>query len=200
VLIAAVESNLQVSDEQRAVATIKDEHRSLASVIHGLQETLRESVSSGRSPNFPLLRAMLFYIDAFPERLHHPKEEAYLFAKLLERTRDCDQLLDALTQEHAAGSALLSRLRSALADFEAGRPGAGAAFSEAVGAFADAQWSHMSAEETLVLPAASLHLSLEDWAAIERAFHDNRDPRFGEESDQSFAELASKLLNLAAGG
>jgi len=64
----------------------------------------------------------------------------------------------------------------------------------------NAQWRHMSAEETLVLPAASLHLSLEDWATIERAFHDNQDPRFGEESDQSFAELASKLLNLAAGG
>ena len=31
------------------------------------------------------LKAMLEYIRNFPERLHHPKEDAYLFARLRDR-------------------------------------------------------------------------------------------------------------------
>jgi hypothetical protein len=50
----------------------------------------------------------------------------------------------------------------------------------------------------LILPAASRRLTGDDWAAIEQAFHANDDPRFGAHADQSFADLASKLLNLAA--
>jgi hypothetical protein len=36
----------------------------------------------GAPPPFDVLRAMLFYIDEFPERLHHTKESELLFPKL----------------------------------------------------------------------------------------------------------------------
>jgi len=32
---------------------------------------------------FDVLRAMLFYIDEFPERLHHPKESDLLFTRVV---------------------------------------------------------------------------------------------------------------------
>jgi hypothetical protein len=56
----------------------------------------------------------------------------------------------------------------------------------------------MSAEENLVLPAASRYLQPGDWAEIAETFGGNRDPRFGTETDASFADLASRLINLAA--
>ena len=69
----------------RAIQIIEDEHRSLAAVLHGLLYLVREIRLRNAKPDFELLGAMLHYIDAFPERFHHPKEDAYLFRHLRER-------------------------------------------------------------------------------------------------------------------
>jgi len=199
VLVAAVESNLPSSDEQRALAIIRAEHRSLGAVVHGLQQVASKAVKTGRAPDFALLRAMLFYIEAYPERLHHPKEDAYLFRLLRERSDECDALIEALEKQHKEGAASFVELRNALAAYESGAPDGAAAFARALASFAEGQWEHMDAEEKLVFPAASRHLAPADWAEIARAFGDNGDPRFDAETDASFEELFSRLLNLAAG-
>ena len=80
----------------RAIQIIEDEHRSLAAVLHGLLYLVREIQVRGEPPDFELLGAMLNYIEAFPERFHHPKEDAYLFRKLRERDPSPAALLDQL--------------------------------------------------------------------------------------------------------
>lgn len=187
VLVAAVASNLAApGDEQRAVALLRAEHRSLAAVLHALLERLDDAA---RAPDPALLRAMLFYVEQFPERLHHPKEETLLFARLRQRTGECDALLLELHRQHRAGAAQFARLRGLL---EAGDL---AAFARHAHAFAREQWAHMNAEETLVLPAAHRHLLAEDWQAIAQAFEAHADPRFG--TGESFDDLADRLLELA---
>jgi nucleotide-binding universal stress UspA family protein len=105
VLVSAVESNVPTSASAAPLAIIRDEHRSMAAVIHGLEFLVRDARARGVPPSFPLLRAMLHYIKAFPEKLHHPKEDAYLFRKLRERTRELDGTLDTLEREHTEGHA-----------------------------------------------------------------------------------------------
>ncbi|MGZ5183839.1 MAG: universal stress protein [Caldimonas sp.] len=186
VLVVAVESNLEpVSDEQRALGILRDEHRSLAAVLHALLAQV-EAVP----PNPALLRAMLFYVEQFPERLHHPKEDAYLFHRLRRRTPNYDTLLDELHAQHAAGALQFVELRRLLDS------GDGPALVQAVRAFAQAQWRHMRDEEQLVLPAASLHLRPDDWREIAAAFAANADPRFG--AGESFEQLAARLLEMAS--
>jgi nucleotide-binding universal stress UspA family protein/hemerythrin-like domain-containing protein len=185
VLVVAVESNLgPISDEQRALGILRDEHRSLAAVVHALLAQVADA-----SPDPALLRAMLFYIEQFPERLHHPKEDAYLFDRLRQRTRDCDSLLDELHAQHVAGAAQFAELRRVLDS------GDGPAFAQCVRDFAQAQWRHMRDEEQLVLPAASRHLQPDDWREIAAAFAANGDPRFG--AGESFDQLAARVLELA---
>lgn len=58
-----------------AIRIIRDEHRSLAAVLHGMLYLVHEIRDRGARPNFGLFGAMVFYVDAFPERFHHPKEE-----------------------------------------------------------------------------------------------------------------------------
>lgn len=187
VLVAAVESNLAApSHEQRALALLREEHRSLAAVLHALLERVDDAA---RPADPALLHAMLFYVEQFPERLHHPKEELELFARLRRRTSECDALLAELQREHQAGAAGLARMRSLLA------AGDMAAFASAAHGFAEAQWRHMRAEEALVLPAAGRHLQADDWRAVAEAFEANADPRFG--SGESFDALAARLLELA---
>jgi hemerythrin-like domain-containing protein len=163
---------------------VRDEHRSLAAVLHALLAQIELP-----APDAALLRALVFYIEQFPERLHHPKEDAYLFDKLRRRTHEHDVLLDALHAQHEAGAALFAELRRLL---DAGdRP----AFAQAVRDFAQAQWQHMRDEEQLVLPAASLHLQADEWRDMAAAFAANGDPRFG--AGESFDQLAARLLEMA---
>lgn len=186
VLVAAIESNMAaLSDEQRALAVIREEHRSLAAVLHAMFGMVDDTA---RTPDPALLRAMLFYVEQFPERLHHPKEELHLFARLRKRTGECDALLVELEQQHQAGTARFAQLRTLLEGGET------MSFAKAVRDFAQAQWAHMSVEETLVLPAAGRYLLPEDWRAIAEAFETNADPRF--DSNESFDALASRLLEL----
>lgn len=199
VVVAAVESNLPRSDAQDALAIIRDEHRSLAAVIHGLQHVVAEARAGRSVPDFALLRAMLFYVEHFPERLHHPKEESFLFRLLRERTREHDCVLAALERQHHESSTLFAQLRPALQAFETGEPGAAERFDSAVESFAQAQWRHMGAEEKVILPAASAHLNEADWREIAQAFLENRDPRLGQEADDAFDELFTRILNMTPG-
>ncbi len=119
VLVSTVERNVQAAAHNAPVATIRDEHRSLAAVIYGLEYVVRETREHGTAPQFPLLRAMLAYIKGFPEKLHHPKEETYLFRKLRLRTTEFNETLDELERQHATGSRLVAELEQALDRYEA---------------------------------------------------------------------------------
>jgi hypothetical protein len=74
--------------------------------------------------NDSLLRAMLHYIEAFPEKLHHPKQNAYLFRNLREWTDEYDATLDELERQHVEGRELVEELRHSIAAYEADPQGA----------------------------------------------------------------------------
>ena len=44
---------------------------------------------------FAVLRAMLFYVDEFPERLHHPKETELLFPKVAMASHHAAEAVEA---------------------------------------------------------------------------------------------------------
>lgn len=202
VLVSSVAGNAPDSGIPVALATIIDEHRSIAAVIRGLERVVGSLREPGGVPPFPLLDAMLYYIKAFPEALHHPKEDAYLFARLRKRTAEFDETLAELERQHAEGHEVVAELERALASYKAS-PGAGLpAFAAAVERFAATQWAHMSLENKVILPAAQQHLTAEDWAEIGAAFARNGDPRFAVEGDDEFRMLYARILNLvpAPGG
>lgn len=199
VLVSSVESNIAESDAQKALSIIKNEHRSLAAVVHGLKHLADEAKSNDIRRDFALLRAMLYYIEHFPEKLHHPKEEAYLFRLLRQRNKDCDAVMADLESQHAAGGAQFTALRAALFQYESGHPKGAAVFSTEVEKFSQMQWTHMEAEEALIFPLASQYLTRDDWREIASAFQENGDPRFGELADQPFDQLFTHLLNFTSG-
>ncbi len=180
-----------------ALAILHDEHRSLAAVIHGLRFLVRQAQQTGKTPDFKLLWAMLYYIEHFPAALHHPKEDAYLFARLRERTSAADAVIAELQQQHRDDGALTASLQRALGNCEAGTADGLRQFSDALERFAEATWKHMNLEESVLIPLAKQHLLGEDWIAIGEAFGENGDPRFGEAQDEEFRDLFSRIVNLA---
>lgn len=180
-----------------ALTIIQDEHRSIAAVVHALKYLVREMREKRMKPDFKLLWAMIYYIEAFPERLHHPKENAYLFSKLRLRTHDADAVLDELERQHREGGQNVKAMELTLGHFEAGAPGGFEQFAAAAEKFGDEIWAHMDQEEKLVFPLAKQHLTAEDWANLAQAFGENGDPRFGVASGHEFRDLFTRIVTLA---
>ncbi|TMH34457.1 MAG: universal stress protein UspA [Betaproteobacteria bacterium] len=197
VLVAAVESNLPTAQMMAPLAVIRDEHRSVAAVIHGFEFLVRHARDQGTPPSFPLLHAMLYYIKAFPETLHHPKEDAYLFRRLRARTHEFDATLDELQRQHVDGHQVVEDLERSIRAYEADPKGGFAQFAALVERFATSQMEHMALETKVVIPAARKHLTDEDWAEIGAAFAGNADPRFSVDNDEEFRQLFARIMNLA---
>src|SRR4051812_40293916 len=177
------------STEVQAIRIIQDEHRALAAVLHGMLHVVREIRYFDVTTNFELLRAMTHYIQAFPERFHHPKEEAYLFKQLRMRHPDSAPLLDRLESEHRSGALQIEALCNALATYERDGPSAFAPYAGAVAAYAAAHWDHAGIEETKVVPLARRYLTPEDWGMIDAAFTSHTDPLVGIAAGAQYKEL-----------
>jgi hemerythrin-like domain-containing protein len=181
----------------QAIKIIHDEHRSLAAVLHGMLYLVRQIRERGATPDFALLGAMVYYIDTFPERFHHPKEDQYLFRLLRIRCPAAAPLLDRLQAEHRAGASKIRALEQALARFQQGGMAEFAGFNTAVDDYADFHWEHMRAEEKEALPLAEKHLTAGDWEAIDAAFTDHSDPLFGADAGAAYDQLFRRIVNLA---
>jgi hemerythrin-like domain-containing protein len=180
----------------KAIQKIRDEHRSISAVLHGLKQLAREAQNARVKPDFAVFRAMIHYVDEFPEQLHHPKEDAFLFPPLAARVPEAQALVDSLRGEHKQGAQLVRELERALLLFEDGWPDGGVQFRSAVDAYADFHWQHMRKEEQQILPLAERYLTARDWEAIDRAFDANRDPIAGIK-ERDFQALFSRIVNLA---
>jgi hemerythrin-like domain-containing protein len=177
-----------------ALDVIHDEHQALAAMLRSMHLLVAQAQRDGRAPDFSVLRAMLFYVDEFPERLHHPKETTLLFPVLRQRCPALQATLDRLDADHARGEAAIRALEHALLAYEVLGAPRRQAFVEALDRYIDAYLSHMAAEEEEVLPAARTHLSDADWAALDAAFAANRDPLTGHQADRVFQPLFNKIL------
>lgn len=180
----------------KALQKIRDEHRSISAVLHALKQLARDAQDARVKPEFAVFRAMLHYIDAFPEELHHPKEDQYLFPPLVGRVPAIQALVDSLRDEHKQGAKLVRELERALMLFEDGWPAGAADFLKTVDAYADFHWQHMRKEEQEILPLAERHLTERDWEAIDRAFDANLDPIAGIR-EKDFQALFSRIVSLA---
>jgi hemerythrin-like domain-containing protein len=180
-----------------ALDIIRNEHRSLAAILHAMHYLVQRIRGGSAQPNFDAFRAMLYYLDTFSERLHHPKEDEFLLQPLRARSDEADALIRDLEQEHAFSAAAMRSMEQALLRYEAGGEGEFIAFATAVEGFCDFYSLHMHKEETLAMPLAQKMFNAEDWGRIEAAFSANRDPLGGVDEDQEFRHLFSRIVSLA---
>jgi hemerythrin-like domain-containing protein len=181
----------------QALRIIYDEHRGLAAVLHGMLYLVHEIRDRRSKPNFELLGAMIYYIDAFPERFHHPKEDEYLFRLLRLRCPQAAPLLDRLETEHRTGAEKIRTLEQAVARYQQGGDGEFSNFLVAVEAYAAFHWEHMRLEEKEALPLAEKFLSAGDWELVDAAFLGHADPLLGAKAGAKYDALFTRIVNLA---
>jgi hemerythrin-like domain-containing protein len=176
---------------------IRDEHRSIAAVLHGMQYLVEHIDKRAANVDPRVFRAMLYYLDTFSERVHHPKEDQFLFAAMRKRGKVADAVIEELEREHRAGAQELRLLEQSLVRYEEGGEKEFPAFAKAVERFAQDYWNHMRKEEEKVFPFAMELLTAADWKAIDRAFEENRDPLASDRDTKDFQKLFSRIVNLA---
>lgn len=181
-----------------ALDVIHEEHQALAAMLRSLTMLLAQSRRERKLPDFAVLRAMLFYVDEFPERLHHTKESTLLFPKLRERAPELAATLDRLDAEHARGEQAIRALEHALLAFEVLGEPRRAAFEEAAEQYVRFYLEHMGTEEGEVLPAARRLLTAADWAELDAAFASHQDPLTGRhEPAEEYRPLFQHILMTA---
>lgn len=180
-----------------SLTIIRDEHQALAAMLRSLPMLLAQARRENKQPDFSVVRAMLFYIDEFPERLHHTKETQLLFPKVRARMPELAATLDRLDADHGQGERAVRELEHLLLAYEVMGESRREAFEQAVERYIASYLNHMAVEETEVLPAAQAHLTPEDWAELDAAFAANKDPLAGHEPDDGYRPLFRKILNSA---
>ncbi len=181
----------------KALNIIRDEHRSIAAVLHGMQHLVRQIRERKAKIDSRVFRAMLYYLGTFSERMHHPKEDRFLFGPLRRRGAGADALIAELEGEHASGAQSLRRVEQCLIRYEEGGDKEFTEFAQEVDRFALGYWDHMRKEEERVFPLAEKMLTAGDWAAIDRAFEENLDPLASERDERDFRKLFSRIVSLA---
>jgi hemerythrin-like domain-containing protein len=174
---------------------IRDEHAALSAMLRSIPLLLAQHRQKGTLPDFATLRAMLFYVDEFPERLHHAKESQLLFPMLRARTTQAAELLDRLDRDHASGERAIRDLEHALLGFEMLGEARRAAFEHAAENYVNFYFTHMGIEEKQILPLAEQVLTEQDWNELDRAFEANRDPLTGAPPDEEYRDLFSRIVN-----
>jgi len=166
--------------KRRVLARIRDEHRTIAAVLKGMKPLLDQKDADPR-----ILRGAFHFLREFAGRLHHAKEEEYLFALLQKRTSEFDELIAALKHQHEGEAELLASAESAEPpDIEA---------------LTQHAWRHMGLEETVLIPATREFLAEEDWVALDEALSGHTDPRFGADDEQHLHSMYAELVNIGEG-
>lgn len=180
-----------------AVRVIRAEHDALAAMLRTVPLLLAAQRRAGSPANFDALRAMLFYVDEFPERLHHKKESELLFPKLRALAPEMRDTLDDLDADHAQGERAIRELQHSLLAWEQMGEPRRDKFEQQLKVYSARYLRHMKREETEILPHALRCFGAEDWAELDEAFGSHQDPlapRAGQAVDAAYAPLRERIL------
>jgi hemerythrin-like domain-containing protein len=176
---------------------IRDEHAALAAVLRSLSMMLERGPQDEPERFFDVVRAMLFYIDEFPERLHHPKESDLLFPKVARGAPELMPVIGRLESDHMQGEGKVRALQHLLLAWELIGESRRDAFLDAAQAYMEFYLEHMRIEETQILPAAEKLLAPEEWDALDVAFLASRDPFAGGLREPVYDRLFTRIVMTA---
>lgn len=181
---------------RNAVEIILSEHVQLSAVIDGMLSFVERIEHGKQVPGLMVLRAMLYYIREYPEQVHHPKEDSYLFPPLFGRSPELDAVIGKLKSQHAQDEKIVRALEDALTRYELRGGPAFPALRDLVRQYADFYREHMHLEEDIILPAARRLLSEKEWETINAGFGANRDPFEGSELEDDLERLFEMIVEI----
>ncbi len=177
----------------RVIETLREEHRNLARLLDALDHQIGVFAEAVR-PDYDVICGIADYFLDYPDRCHHPKENAVLEVLKDRHAGKTTGLVD-LMREHRVLHDDAVRFRDVVNALLNDTDIARSTIVGAAGRFIDDQRHHMRMEEDVFFPVAERILSPDEWSEIEFRITDARDPLFGDADEDRFARLRERLLS-----
>jgi hemerythrin-like domain-containing protein len=181
-----------------SIQKIRQEHTTIASLLASLVMMVQRGPKDDYERFFDVMRAMLFYLDEFPAKYHHPKEDTYLLVPLKNKTDAHDAVLKRLSEDHIREESRVRELQHMLHAWEYLGEERRQEFEVELIKYANFYREHMRIEETEIIPAALECLSREEWQELDRQFQVNSFTiNAAEHPNPAFNRLFTKIVNFA---
>ena len=175
----------------RALDELRIEQRTMRKFLELLQQQI-ELIAQNRQPDGELLLEIAEYFRAFPDLLHHPKEE-WILRRAVRRNAAAADELAALEAAHEEGSRELARFSRAvvrlLLDPETNRD----AFLRVALAFLEHERRHLVWEDQRFFTLVEQSLTPEDCADIDATLACFTAPVFERDAQAHFGRLERAL-------
>jgi hemerythrin-like domain-containing protein len=174
------------------IQTLLEEHTNIRRLL-GVLDHQVGLLERGADPDYDLLQGIANYFCDYPDRCHHPKEDA-VFRHLQKKHPAEAARVGNLGREHRDAHARVRRFRENLQAIFRDEILSRETVVAAARSFVEAEREHMKMEEAVFFPIAVGILDQEDWHAIEADFKSVRDPLFGDIAEEEFRNLRDSLL------
>ena len=180
-----------------SIQIINQEHATISAMLYSIEMMERRGPKGNRPLFFEVLRSMLFYIDEFPEKQHHPKENLYLFPPILKKAPELQDAIEQLEIDHKVGEHRIRELQHLLLRWEILGDDYHQGFKDAAKKYHDFYLQHLQLENSLILPKALKVLDEQEWALMDEAFEENNDPWLHHSAQSVYQNLFSQITNHA---
>ena len=174
------------------VEALREEHRNIARLLDALEHQTK-MLAGATGPDYEILQGIANYFCNYPDRCHHPKEDAVL-KRLRARHPEEAAAIGDLAREHRDAAARAHRFRDNVHALFRDAVMPRDTIVGAARSFIEAERRHMRMEEEHFFPVAEKKLAPEDWQSIEEQLRKERDPLFGERVEEEFSWLRERLL------
>jgi len=171
---------------------LKHEHRIIEQALRALDGVCLR-LEWGDMVAHEILMQLVDFIGNFGDRLHHRKEEMYLFPALERQgiVRESGPL-SMLEHEHAVERGLVADLRRAVDQYKDGDTEARRAFVESARLFTDMLAGHIQKEDGILFRLAEDMLDEDEKSLLAEAFN-QIETEIGADKIEYYARLADRL-------
>jgi hemerythrin-like domain-containing protein len=184
--------------EATAVEMLEAEHRVIQKMVAGMS-VLADQLEGGEPVDVSLLESIVVFLRTFADRLHHGKEESFLFPALIRRgvpSQGCP--IGGLTMEHQKGRVMVGELADAIRGYAAGEPPARENLVKSLRVLVAFYPNHIWKEDYLLFPLAGKVLTPEDQQDLMDKF-ETVERELGLDVHEGFDKVAADLERKVSG-
>jgi hemerythrin-like domain-containing protein len=174
------------------VDVLREEHRNMALLLGALERQI-DVFAQGGPPDYDVVCGISLYFIEYPDKCHHPKEDAICNQVIKCHIKEPYVFIDLLIEHksiHDRAIRFNDAVRALLNDTDIAR----STVVDAAQEFIATQRQHMKREEESFFPLVERLLTPDEWSRVEGELASRLDPLFRGSVEERFKTVRERLL------